>query len=93
MDNDTVKWFSFNEETNFCVNTFQELMANTINKHNLPFNFVEYQGIRDIFKYLSIDIQSVYWNTLKSDILHIFNKEKKKIKEIIHASDSQICLT
>ena len=32
---------------------FREMLANAIIKYNLPFSFVEYEGIRNVFSYLN----------------------------------------
>ena len=35
---------------------FREMLAEAIIKHNLPFSFVEYGGIRKVFSYLNSDV-------------------------------------
>lgn len=47
---------------------FRELLAIAIAKHNLPLQFVEYEGIRNCFAYLNSEVKTVCRNTIKSDI-------------------------
>ncbi|XP_060675775.1 zinc finger BED domain-containing protein RICESLEEPER 2-like [Ziziphus jujuba] len=61
--------------------------------HDLPFQFVKYEGIRTIFQYLHPDIQLVYRNTAKSDVLKMHLKEKCRIKCMLDATPGRICLT
>ena len=35
---------------------FREMLAEAIIKYNLPFSFVEYEGIRKVFSYLNSDV-------------------------------------
>lgn len=44
------------------------LVASVVIKHDLPFSFVEYDGIRAWIKYLNPDVHSISRNTLVSDI-------------------------
>lgn len=61
----------------FDMEIFQELLLKAIIRHNLPFSFVEYQGIRDVFRYISEDIKLPCRNTIKSHTLRLFKNEKK----------------
>ena len=56
------------------------MLAEAIIKHNLPFNFVEYEGIRKVFSYLNLDVKHIFRNTSKVDILKLYKKEKDDIK-------------
>lgn len=48
---------------------YRELLVRAIIKHNLPFSFVEYDGIGEIFKYLSTEIKLPCRNTVKACVL------------------------
>ncbi|KAH7512789.1 hypothetical protein FEM48_Zijuj12G0127400 [Ziziphus jujuba var. spinosa] len=48
---------------NFDYETFRNLVLETIIKHDLPFNFVEYEGIRAIFSYISANLKLHCRNT------------------------------
>ena len=53
---------------------FREMLAEAIIKHNLPFNFVEYEGIRKVFSYLNSDIKHISKNISRADILKLYKK-------------------
>ncbi|KAG6528693.1 hypothetical protein ZIOFF_010877 [Zingiber officinale] len=59
----------------------RELLACAIIRHDLPFSFVEYDGIRDWMKYINSDIACISRNTLVSDINRIYLREKEKLNE------------
>ena len=56
------------------------MLAEVIIKHNLPFSFVEYDGIRKVFSYLNLDVKHIFRNTSKADILKLYKKENDDIK-------------
>ncbi|XP_034229371.1 zinc finger BED domain-containing protein RICESLEEPER 1-like [Prunus dulcis] len=62
---------------------FRELLVMAIIMHDLPFQFVEYAGIRQLFNYVCADIKLVSRNTAKADVLSLYNREKSKLKEIL----------
>ena len=51
---------------------FHEMLDEAIIKHNLPFNFVEYEGIRRVFSYLNLDVKHISKNTSKADVLKLY---------------------
>nr|GMD43987.1 zinc finger BED domain-containing protein RICESLEEPER 2-like [Ipomoea batatas] len=63
-------------------NIARELLASAVIKHDLPFSFVEYDGIRKWQKYLNPDVPSISRNTLVSDITKIYFQEKEKLKQV-----------
>ena len=56
------------------------MLAEVIIKHNLPFSFVEYEGIRKVFSYLNLDVKHIFRNISKADVLKLYKKEKDDIK-------------
>ena len=72
---------------------FREMLAEAIIKHNLPFSFVEYEGIRKVFSYLNSDVKHISRNTSKADVLKLFKKEKDDIKNKLKSIPGRICLT
>ena len=72
---------------------FREMLAEAIIKHNLPFNFVEYEGIRKVFSYLNSDVKHISKNTSKVDILKLYKKEKDDVKNKLKSIPGRICLT
>lgn len=65
-------------------------MANV--KHKLPFQFVDYEGIRALFSYMCEDIKLVTGNTVKSDVLSLYNREKVRLKNSIMSIPGKIGL-
>jgi len=57
--------------------TVRELMAMAIVKHDLPFSFVEYEGIRDLMKYLNPDIKFITRNTAAADVWKVYLSKKE----------------
>ena len=72
---------------------FHEMLVEAIVKHNLPFTFVEYEGIRKIFTYLNPDVKHISKNTTKADIIKFYMKEKDYIKNKLKITFGRICLT
>ncbi|CAB4306765.1 unnamed protein product [Prunus armeniaca] len=77
----------------FDPNKFRELLVMAIIKHELPFQFVEYAGIRDVFSYICADIKLISRNTAKADVLSLYNREKGKLKELLGSISGRVCLT
>ncbi|CAL8084749.1 unnamed protein product [Prunus armeniaca] len=77
----------------FDPNKFRELLVMAIIKHELPFQFVEYAGIRDVFNYICADIKLISRNTAKADVLSLYNREKGKLKELLGSISGRVCLT
>ena len=61
--------------------------------HDLPFQFVEYAGIRSIFEYLHSNKILVSRNTVKSDIIKLHVREKIRLKLSLETTSGRICLT
>ena len=59
---------------------FREMLVEAIIKHNLPFSFVEYEGIRKVFNYLNLDVKHINRNTSKVNVLKLYKKEKDGVK-------------
>ena len=72
---------------------FREMLAEAIIKHNLPFSFVEYEGIRKVFSYLNSDIKHIFRNTSKTDVLKLYKKENDDVKNKLKPISGRICLT
>jgi len=70
-----------------------ELCANLIIHYGLPFNFVEHEALRTWISYLNPDECLVFRNTIKSDVLKIYRKEKNMLKEEFRKIRKRICLT
>ncbi|GJS49855.1 zinc finger BED domain-containing protein RICESLEEPER 2-like protein [Tanacetum coccineum] len=57
---------------------FKEKLAISIIKHNYPFTYVEHEGTRDLHKFLHPDANPKCRNTVKKEVLRIYEREKLK---------------
>ena len=55
---------------------FRELVTFAIIKHDLPFQFAEYEGIRGVVNFLCVDSKHISRNTSKADVMKLYGKEK-----------------
>lgn len=78
---------------NFDPEYFRELLCRVVVMHDLHFRFVEYEGIRDIFEYLKWDVKMVSRNTLKDDVLKLYESEKTKLKPWLAKVPGRLSLT
>ena len=61
--------------------------------NELPFQFVEYVGIRTIFSYLCVDVPNISRNTAKNDMVKMYKREKERMKSVLTSVPSRFCLT
>lgn len=47
---------------------FQEKLVKAIIKHDLPFSFVEYKGVNDVFRYLNTEVKFISKNTIAKKV-------------------------
>jgi hypothetical protein len=55
---------------------FRELIVALIIKHDLPFRYVEYEGVRESMQYLCPNVQLISRNTVKADLCKMYASEK-----------------
>ena len=60
---------------------FRELVAKSIIKHDLPFSYVEYDGVRAVWKYLNHEVKFISRFTAAHDVWKIYLQNKAKLKE------------
>ncbi|KAL5564800.1 hypothetical protein UlMin_027964 [Ulmus minor] len=72
---------------------FRELLTGAIVMHDLPFQFVEYTGIRALFKNLNPEVDTVSRNTAKADVLKLYQREMTRIKAMLEVVPGRISLT
>jgi hypothetical protein len=56
-------------DSKFNPKRYRELVVISIIKHDLPFSYVEYEGVRDTYQYLRSDVPFIYRNTVKDDLV------------------------
>jgi len=64
-----------NRHAKFDVDIFCELVALCIVKHDLPFWFAEYDGVRNMFVYLNPDVKVLSRHTTRNDVLKLFKRD------------------
>ena len=62
-------------------------------KHELPHNFVEYDAFRDLMSYANPLVKNLSRNTLKSEILKLYEAEKAKAMALLENNDSKVAIT
>ncbi|KAG6473887.1 hypothetical protein ZIOFF_067805 [Zingiber officinale] len=72
---------------------FRELLILAIVKHDLPFQFVEYEAIRSIFTYLEPQVNYFTRNTAKTDILKMHKNECNRLAQEMRSCPGKICFT
>jgi hypothetical protein len=77
----------------FCPKRYRELMVAAVIKHELPFSFVEYDGIREMTRYLHRDVPLISRNTVKADMLKMHLLEKQNVKSLLNVCAGRISLT
>jgi hypothetical protein len=65
----------------------------SIIKHDLPFSYVEYKGVRDTHQYLRGDVPFTFRNNVKADLVKMYLREKEIIKSMLSVCLGRICLT
>jgi hypothetical protein len=83
----------FVSASKFDTEKFRELWIASIIKHDLPFRFVEYEGIREMLQYLRNDVPLISRNIAKSDVIKMYQREKQRVKFMLNASHGRVCLT
>ena len=61
--------------------------------HDLPFSYVEYEGVWAENRVLNLDFKPISTNTAKADCWNVFLIEKTKLKNILANVLGRICLT
>ncbi|GKB24423.1 zinc finger BED domain-containing protein RICESLEEPER 2-like protein [Tanacetum coccineum] len=79
--------------SNFNQGKFRELLVHAVVRHDLPFSFTEYEGVKGVFKYLEPDVTHITRNTTKADMLKMHGVESKRLRDELLSCPSRICLT
>ncbi|KAL5552402.1 hypothetical protein UlMin_002578 [Ulmus minor] len=74
-------------------NKFRELVMACIVMYDLPFQFVEWAGIRAIHQYMYPGVDTLTRNTAKADVLKAYQREKLKIKAMFEEFFGRVSLT
>jgi len=78
----------------FDVDIFRELVALSIVKHDLPFQFAEYDGVRNMFVYLNPNVKVLPRHTTRNNIFKMFKRENERLlKEFLHSIPGRVAFT
>ena len=61
--------------------------------HDLPFSYVEYEGVWETNTVLNLDFKPISRKLTKVDCWNVFLSEKRKLKIILANVPGRICLT
>lgn len=64
----------------FSQDKLRELVVHSLIRHDIPFTFVEYEGVWNILKYLEPQVVEFSTNTARSDILKLHAKERNHLR-------------
>jgi hypothetical protein len=77
----------------FDLKKIRELIVASIIKHDLPFRYVEYEGVRESMHYLCPGVQLISRNTIKAGLCKLYASEKQKLKAMLNRCNGRISLT
>jgi hypothetical protein len=61
----------------FDPKNFRELIVTSIIKHDLPFRYIEYKGVRESMQYLRPSVQLISRNTIKAYLCKMYARKTK----------------
>ncbi|KAK3211317.1 hypothetical protein Dsin_016023 [Dipteronia sinensis] len=61
--------------------------------HELPLSFMDYDGFRDVLDFLAMNFIGMSRNTLKSEVLKLYEVKKSRTMMILDENTSRIDLT
>ncbi|XP_057790932.1 zinc finger BED domain-containing protein RICESLEEPER 4-like [Salvia miltiorrhiza] len=64
----------------FDSKAYRDGLAKAIIKHDLPFNYAEYDGVNEVNKIINPEFKPVCRNTARTDCLKVYHSEKAKLK-------------
>ncbi|KAK9189984.1 hypothetical protein WN943_018584 [Citrus x changshan-huyou] len=84
---------NYSTEPKWDMATVRIFIARMIVMHELPLSFVEYIGFYELLKLLQPSIETISRNTIKAEILKLYDIEKTKAMSVLEACDSRIAVT
>ncbi|XP_013624505.1 PREDICTED: zinc finger BED domain-containing protein RICESLEEPER 2-like [Brassica oleracea var. oleracea] len=71
----------------------EELAAKTIVQHDLPYSYVEYERVRETWKYLNVDVQFICRDTAKSDVYQLYESERDTLNRELASLPGRVSFT
>lgn len=72
---------------------FRKAIAKAIVRHNLPFIYVEFEGVRKVHTFLNPTVKIISRNTVKVDVLRLYHDKKEIVKNELQVIPNRISLT
>ncbi|XP_033140589.1 zinc finger BED domain-containing protein RICESLEEPER 2-like [Brassica rapa] len=72
---------------------FRQMVAKTIVQHDLPYSYVEYERVRDTWKYLNADVQTICRNTARADVYRLYESERDTLKRELATLPGRVSFT
>ncbi|XP_013589208.1 PREDICTED: zinc finger BED domain-containing protein DAYSLEEPER-like [Brassica oleracea var. oleracea] len=72
---------------------FRQMVAKTIVQHDLPYSYVEYERVRDTWKYLNVDIQTICRNIARADVYRPYESERDTLKRELASLPRRVSFT
>ncbi|XP_058735726.1 zinc finger BED domain-containing protein RICESLEEPER 2-like [Vicia villosa] len=83
----------FDNEVDQWESKFVDICASMILEHDLPFRFFENAGVRKYTEFLNPDADIPPRNVIEAYVLHLYTKEKPKLKQELATIPNRISLT
>ena len=77
----------------FDQNVLRSLIARMVIMHELPLRFMEYVGFREMMAHANPVVKPVSRNTLKSEILKLYQIKKVKTLHLLGKNHSRVAIT
>ncbi|XP_071712401.1 zinc finger BED domain-containing protein RICESLEEPER 3-like [Rutidosis leptorrhynchoides] len=72
---------------------YREKVAISIIKHGYPFSYVEHEATRDLHRFLHSGTKTITRDTVKAEVMKIFEREKAILKHKLESITCKICFT
>ena len=69
------------------------MVAKSIVQHYLPYSYVEYERVRDTWKYLNADVQTICRNTARADVYRLYESERDTLKRELATLPGRVSFT
>lgn len=77
----------------FDQNILRSLIARMVIMHELPLRFVEYKGFREMMAHANPVVKPMSRNTLKNEILKLYQIEKVKTLHLLEKNHGRVAIT
>ncbi|KAG0458379.1 hypothetical protein HPP92_023536 [Vanilla planifolia] len=72
---------------------FKELLTEAVILHNLPFQFIEWAGVKALLLHLCMDLQLGTRDVIGAGCIEIYEREKAKVQTLLYEAPSRVSFT